>query len=225
MTQAPELTQRISRTSLGDSVYETLLEAILSGQFTAGTELNAVELAAKLDVSRTPVQEAIRRLEADGLVEHRTGRKARVARFSRPEILEIYEVRGLLEAAVAERAAARLSDEQLERLAAELSGLQQRAGGVGWAGDALEFDLRLHDILGEACGNGRLVADVLRYRLLVRSFCRMTGTEENLRAALRELGELLAALRARDAAAARAAMLRHIHARKQAAIDHVFGEA
>ena len=88
----------VKRPSLVDSVYETLLEAIISGQLSPGTELNSVQLANQLDVSRTPVTEAINLLAHDGVVEQVNHRRARVARFSRQELADIYEVRKLLEA-------------------------------------------------------------------------------------------------------------------------------
>ena len=68
--------------SLAESVYEAILERILRGTLAPGTALSAVRWAEKLDVSRTPVHEALRMLTADGLVENPAGRRAQVAKFS-----------------------------------------------------------------------------------------------------------------------------------------------
>src|SRR5579871_4312007 len=95
----------ISRTSLAESVYQHILEAILSGRLASGTEMSEVALAAELGVSRTPVHEALRRLAADGLVDSLAHRQARVATFTRQDVVDIYEMRGVLETAAAERAA------------------------------------------------------------------------------------------------------------------------
>ena len=67
----PQLDSPLKRLSLVDSVYETLLQAIVSGGLSPGAELNSVELAEQLDVSRTPVKEAIKLLTHDGLARQR----------------------------------------------------------------------------------------------------------------------------------------------------------
>ncbi len=105
--------------SLVDSIYETLLDAIVSGQLPHGSELNSVSLAKQLDVSRTPLREALRLLERDGLVHQAGNHKARVAEFSADDIREIYEVRLHLEAASAELAAKHITPDLLNELRAE----------------------------------------------------------------------------------------------------------
>lgn len=104
--------------------YRSLREDIVDGRLAPGEQLTEMQLAARLNVSRTPVREALRRLEQDGLVE-RAGRGMRVRRRSPEEILEIYEARVVLEAAVARGAAERrtsydliLLREALERMVA-----------------------------------------------------------------------------------------------------------
>src|SRR5579871_2103509 len=109
----------ISKTSLAESVYQRILETILAGTLPGGTELNEVTLAGELGVSRTPVHEALQRLVADGLVEHLPNRRDRVARFTREDVREIYEMRIILEGTVAERAARRLDPEELASLRSE----------------------------------------------------------------------------------------------------------
>jgi len=203
----------IHRASLADSVYETLLEAMIGGTLPGGTELNEVALAKQLDVSRTPVHEALRRLVADGLVKVERHRRLRVAALSHAEVREVYSMRRLLESAAAELAASRLSCEVLAELRRAADVLAAAKDAVDWTAQALKFDLAFHDAIAGACGNGRLQQDISRYRLLVRGLCRMTGTVENLHDALAEHLDILTALERRDGRAARDAMAAHIDAR------------
>lgn len=203
----------ISRASLADSVYETLLEAMIHGRLSAGVELNEVALARQLDVSRTPVHEALRRLVADGLVKACGRRRLCVAALSHDEVREVYAMRRLLEGAAAERAAPRIADEVLAGLRRTADALFADTRAVDWTARALQYDLAFHDAIAAACDNGRLRDDIARYRLLVRGLCRMTGTLDNLHAALVEHAAILDALEARDGRAAREAMAAHIDAR------------
>jgi len=207
------LTTSIARTSLADSVYETLLQAIVSGRLPSGTVLTSVDLAQQLDVSRTPVQEALRRLAADGLVECPTGRRATVVTFARTEIVEIYEIRRVLEGETAARAATRVPADEARNLCRRIESLLSSVGGLDWTAQALDFDVVFHEWLAQASGNRRLEEDIRRYRLLVRSFCRMVGSVENLTAAAQEHRAILEAIEQREGAAARQAMHVHIDAR------------
>lgn len=209
----------INRVSLADSVYETLLEAMIHGRLAAGAELNEVALARQLDVSRTPVHEALRRLAADGLVKTCGRRKLCVAALSHEEVREVYAMRRLLEGAAAELAAARISAETLADLRRTADALAESDRSVDWTTQALQYDLAFHDAIAAACGNGRLRDDISRYRLLVRGLCRMTGTLANLHDALAEHMAILEALEARNGRAARKAMAAHIDARLTCVLD------
>lgn len=205
----------LSKTSLAEAVYQNILQALLTGSLPSGTELNEVTLAAELGVSRTPVHEALLRLTADGLVEHLANRCDRVARFDRDGVREIYEMRILLEGAAAERSARRMDREVLATFRAEADALALPSSGRNWAARAIDFDIRFHAALAAAAGNERLRAEIVKYRHLVRAFCRMSGGPENLRQALEEHRAILTALEARDGAAARRAMTVHVEARLQ----------
>ncbi|MFI6348611.1 GntR family transcriptional regulator [Streptomyces sp. NPDC050560] len=97
------------------SVYARLHEGIINGEYSAGESLVETALAAQFGISRTPVREALRRLEQDGLVE-RGSRGMQVSRRSPEEILEIYEVRIILETAAARSAAEKRTALDLMRL-------------------------------------------------------------------------------------------------------------
>ncbi len=211
----------LPRTTLAEAACEAILENILSGALASGTELNEQALAQDLHVSRTPVREALARLQKDGLVVSDPQRKLRVASFTPEEVAEIYEMRGLLESAAAERAAGRVSKEVLAGLRRTADALRDEPDGGAWNARALEFDLQFHDAIARAAGNSRLRADIGRYRLLVRAFCRITGSPANLRRALAEHLRVIRALEARDPAKARDAMAAHIRARALAALGKI----
>jgi DNA-binding GntR family transcriptional regulator len=201
------------KVSLAANVYQRLLEAILSGALPGGEELNEVILARQLEVSRTPVHEALRRLAADGLVEALPNGKSRVVTFTSENVVALYEMRKILEGTAVEWAATRLEPERLTRLRQEADTLAAAPLGEAWPEQAISFDLHFHDVIAEASGNEFLCKDILRHRRLVQGFCRLTGTRENLRTAFEEHIRILEALEARDGAAARQAMVGHIEAR------------
>lgn len=213
-----DLDASLSRTSLADAAYETLLGAIIKGRLRSGTELTTVALARELSVSRTPVQEALRRLAADGFVEWARGREPRVARFGPQDLREIYDMRRILEGAAAFEAAASITDAALVELRRRANGLAASTGEAGWGERALDYDVHFHDVIARAAGNRRLHADITRYRNLVRAFCRATGSDENLRRAFQEHVRILEALEARDPGAARQAMEAHVAVRMEAVL-------
>jgi DNA-binding GntR family transcriptional regulator len=183
-----------------------LLEAIVGGALPSGTELSEVALAAQLNVSRTPVHEALGRLCNDGFVEQRKNRTARVAHSTSQDLQEMYEVRKLLECAAAERAATRLPPKQLAALRQEAEGLTVVPRGEDWLARAIDFDFRFHEAIARASGNDHLRAEIGRYFLLLRAFRRMLSQDE----AVGEHLAILRALEARDAGAASRAMAAHL---------------
>ncbi|MEW4564842.1 GntR family transcriptional regulator [Bremerella sp. JC770] len=222
----------ISRTSLTDSVYQKLLAAILRRELKEGEVLTTVALAKQLGVSRTPVQEALNRLAADGLVTCETGRRAQVAQFSREDVAEIYSLRKLLEGEAAARAATRLSPDVVSQMQRDLEALltasqefaYSDAGQDQWCQEALNQDSWFHDQLAMACDNRRMAEDIRRYRLLVRSFCRLVGSVENLKQAIAEHLTILNAIASGSPDEARSAMVNHIELRQTAVIQELFPE-
>jgi DNA-binding GntR family transcriptional regulator len=200
----------VPQRSLVDAVYESLLEAIVRGTLPSGTVLSEVALARQLDVSRTPVHDALRQLAKDGLVEQEKRRRARVARFTRDDIYEIFELRKYLEGPAAELAAGRMDDRQLGPLRAMAEQLAAHPEAVDWTVRWADFDEQFHRAIAEASGNKRLAQDVSRYRLLHRGFNKLSTDTDSLKQALAEHLEILAALEARDGPRARDAMVRHI---------------
>lgn len=89
----------------GEAAYSKLLSAIRAGHFAPGDRLRETDVAERLNLSRTPVREALRRLEADGIVEHRPRLGAVIRALSHSELVELYEMRIVLERTAAEMAA------------------------------------------------------------------------------------------------------------------------
>src|ERR1051325_3012113 len=102
--------------ALVDKLASDLQQRVLSGDIPSGTRLRQSALAAEFGVSRTPIREALRKLQAGGLVELQPHRGALVRGLSAREIRDAYEVRAELEALAAELAAVRIRHDQLDRL-------------------------------------------------------------------------------------------------------------
>lgn len=95
----------MSKSSSGTTAYETLMEKVRDGTFLPGDRLREEDVAAQLSLSRTPVREALRRLEAEGIVEHRPRIGAVIRQLGHAEVVELYEMRVVLEKTAAEFAA------------------------------------------------------------------------------------------------------------------------
>ena len=94
-------------------VYTVIRQGILDGTYEQGARLGEVELAMSLEVSRTPVREALRRLLSDGLIESIPNHGSRVRRWDPTQLVEVFSVRALLEANSAALAAARVTDDDM----------------------------------------------------------------------------------------------------------------
>ena len=141
---------------LRDVVFNTLRQAILTGELKPGERLMEIHLANKLGVSRTPIREAIRKLELEGLVTMIPRRGAEVAQITEKSLQDVLEVRRSLDALCAELACARISDEEIEALNVACKAFEEAT----MKGDIREIaaaDVALHDIIIEATGNKRLV--------------------------------------------------------------------
>lgn len=102
--------------SQGEAAYAQLLAAIREGEFAPGDRLRETDVADRLSLSRTPVREALRRLEADGIVEHRPRLGAVIRRLSHAELVELYEMRIVLERTAAEMAAKHAAAAEIDAL-------------------------------------------------------------------------------------------------------------
>lgn len=99
------MTPYVEDLSQGEIAYHTLLASIRAGVFKPGDRLRETDVAARLSLSRTPVREAFRKLEADGIIEHRARIGAIIRTLDHAEVVELYEMRSVLERTAAELAA------------------------------------------------------------------------------------------------------------------------
>lgn len=102
--------------SQGEVAYHRLLQAIKSGDFSPGDRLRETDVAERLSLSRTPVREALRKLEADGIVEHRARIGAVIRTLNRAEIVQLYEMRAVLERTAGEMAAKHANPTEIDEL-------------------------------------------------------------------------------------------------------------
>lgn len=201
-------------TSQGQDAYQRLIADIRAGVLRPGGRLTETEIARRFGISRTPVREAIRQLESDGLVVHHARVGAVVRALDYAEITELYEMRAVLEATAARfaaRAASEVEIAELEAINAEM------AGATADIPQLFELNRQFHSVLLNAARNRFLVKSVetVQKTLLILGPSTM---EEGGRAAeaLDEHAAVLDAIRARDEAAAEMAMRRHIEAAHRA---------
>ena len=131
---------------LRDLVFNTLRQAILKGELKPGERLMEIQLAEKLGVSRTPIREAIRKLELEGLVLMIPRRGAEVAKISHKNLQDTLEVRGALEELATDLACQRITDEELRELSAAEDHFQKVVKNGGTEIEIAEADEAYHDL-------------------------------------------------------------------------------
>lgn len=140
---------------LRDVVFKTLRKGILTGQLKPGERLMEVHLANRLGVSRTPIREAIRKLELEGLVIMIPRRGAEVAQITEKSLKDVLEVRRAMDALSVELACDRITEEEIQRLQAACTAFEEATHRKD-ASEIAKADVELHDIIVEATGNQRL---------------------------------------------------------------------
>ena len=192
----------------GESAYDALLASLREGLFGPGDRLREEEVGARFNLSRTPVREALRRLEADGIVEHRPRLGAVVRTLSHGEVVELFEMRVVLERTAAEMAAKHGAKAEFDRLD-DLNQiiLIERANPAKAAAINQEF----HRILYLACRNRFLLesARALNNSLLLLRPTTLTD-DTRIDAVFRQHQDIIEALRCGDAKAAGAAAEAHL---------------
>ena len=192
-----------------DAVREALRRAILDGQLAPGTRLSVPELARQFGVSRSPVREAVLLLVGEGLAVEHHRRGAEVARLELGDLLELYEVRAVLDGLAARLSAERMTKTDLVALRGVLDA--QGAAALGEARVFRDLDYRFHELLVQRCGNARLIRQAeLLAREMRLGWLYHVDTVPHLTQAHEEHREIEAALRQRDGPRAEAAMRAHL---------------
>ena len=206
---------------LRDVVFNTLREAILRGDLEPGERLMEIALANRLGVSRTPIREAIRKLELEGLVVMIPRKGAHVASITKKDLQDVLEVRTSLEILAAKLACERMNDQQRENLYQALEHFKdvlKTKDVTAIAGADVDF----HDVIFASTQNARLVQilnnlreQMYRYRL---EYLKDFSSHERL---LQEHRALAAAIEAKDQELAAAIVRAHIENQEISVIRHI----
>jgi DNA-binding GntR family transcriptional regulator len=200
-----------------EEAYRYLKTRIMSADLTPGASLNELEIAAALGTSRTPVREAIRKLEQEGLAMRYPNRGAIVAKLSMTDVLEIWQLREILEPAACRLAADRVDRSALAQIERAFLDLQGREMGPEAYEGFLRADMGLHGLIVDSTGNAtfRRVLEMLNERIVQ---VRVVTSPARFRHAVDEHLAIIAALKAHDAQEAMQAMRRHLESARQSLV-------
>ena len=199
---------------LRDVVFNTLREAILKGELKPGERLMELQLASKLGVSRTPIREAIRMVEQEGLAVTIPRKGAEVAKMTEKDMEDVLEIREALDELAAKIACNKITEEQLKRLN-EIKEEFEDSTRTNEVKRIAEADVSFHDVIYDATGNPKLVnmlnnlrEQIYRYRV------EYLKDEKNYPILIKEHEDIMKALSARDKEEVVKAM--HVHIANQA---------
>lgn len=195
---------------LREVVFETLREAIIQGDLSPGERLMEVQVAEELGVSRTPVREAIRKLELEGLVVMVPRKGAYVADISLRDLSDVFEVRRALEGLAAELAADRATDEEIEELERTLVKISDAIEN-NRVEDTVELDTQFHELLYAASRNERLRGILSQLREQIHRYRLQSWTRPNrARVAFEEHRAIVEAVAERNPELAKERAIAHI---------------
>lgn len=198
-----------------EHAYREIRDAIIKGRFGPSDRLGEEAIAKQLGVSRTPVREAFRRLEVEGLVEIKANSGVRVVQWSPKDIENAFEIRILLEARAAWRAASRITSEQLDEMRQLAGQIREQSVLSAEEESAIArrcvLNARFHEIFMRAADNEalrRTVEGITSFPLVKWNFKHLNADE--IRRSDEQHFELLRAFEERDADWASAIMTSHI---------------
>jgi DNA-binding GntR family transcriptional regulator len=200
---------------------ELIREAILDGRLVPGERLKEEELARELGISRTPVREALLMLQAEGLVNATPNRGAAVRVHTPEDLDDLYQLRALLEGYAARRAAARISEEQIELM----RGSCDRFDMLSPADELRELvreNLLFHNTILDAAGSARLagmVREVIELPLVYKSYIWYSPDQKQISAHYHR--QIVNALAARDSERAELIMKEHVFEARDLLVSHV----
>lgn len=209
---------------LRDVVFNTLRQAILKGELKPGERLMEIALAERLGVSRTPIREAMRKLELEGLVVMIPRRGAQVANITEKDLNDVLDVRIALENMAIEKACERMTEEEMGRLWVAAKEFE-RTMGEGNLVKLAEADVAFHEIIYRAADNRRLnqVLNNLREQIY-RYRVEYLKEEETRNVLVMEHEELTQAIKERDVKRAQEISYRHIENQRMAIIRSIRDE-
>ena len=206
--------------NLMEQVYEQLVDLLVRGELRPGDVITERRMAERLNASRTPIREALGRLESEGLVYKQPSRGVTVSPFSTEAFVEVLNIRILLESEAARLAAGRIAPERIEMIRNQLEALAKRPSPT--LSEIWVVDDLLHGEIADAAGNAlmaSLIRDLRRrthvYNAYRRAITPSFGIDGNT--------ILLNAIASGDQEHARQAMVHHIESVKLAIIERLSG--
>lgn len=208
------------RANLTEQVYEQMIELLIRGELRPGDVIAERSMAEMLKASRTPIREALGRLESEGLVYKQPSRGVTVSPFSAETFVEILHVRQLLEAAAARMAAGRIPAERIRRIRDALA--ETAAKPHPTLEEIWTVDDMLHGEIADAAGIGLMTSIILDLRRRTHVFNAYRNPAAH-RFNFAENSQLLDAIESGDSDRAYEAMFSHIESVKKALIDRLSG--
>lgn len=206
---------------LRDVVFNTLRQAILKGELKPGERLMEIALAERLGVSRTPIREAMRKLELEGLVVMIPRRGAQVANITEKDLNDVLEVRIALENMAIEKACENMPEDSMSKLWVAAKEFE-RTTAEGNLVKMAEADVAFHEIIYQASGNRRLIQvlnnlreQIYRYRV------EYLKEEETRNLLVREHEEMTKAIRERDVKKAQEIAYEHVENQRMGIIRSI----
>ncbi|MCI5995780.1 MAG: GntR family transcriptional regulator [Blautia sp.] len=206
---------------LRDVVFNTLRQAILKGELKPGERLMEIQLANRLGVSRTPVREAIRKLELEGLVLMIPRKGAEVAEITIKDLEDVLEVRAALEELAVKDACLNITEEQLQELRKANMDFKKSMEGDDLI-SRVQADMRFHEIIYDATNNRRLVQILNNLREQMYRY-RMEYLKDRsmYQVLLNEHEDILQGLEQHDLEKAGEAICIHIENQKESIINSI----
>ncbi|OSP54602.1 GntR family transcriptional regulator [Pseudoruegeria sp. SK021] len=200
----------VSATAVAESVADVIRERIIKGDLAAGARIVERKLSAELNVSRTPVREALKLLRADGLVEISRNCGAQVTGYTPAEARQLFDVIAVMESLAAERLAQRITPDELDQIE-DLHAAMLAYYKVGNVEDYFDANSAIHDAIIDLCGNAALKDAHKRVMLRTRRGRYLAiMSPVRWKQAVAEHETLMDALRLRDASAAAAIWRQHL---------------
>lgn len=218
--EAESLHDAGDRPNLTEQVYQQLIDLLIRGELRPGDVITERRMAERLNASRTPIREALGRLEAERLVYKQPSRGVTVSPFSTEAFVEVLNVRILLEAEAARLAAGRIPPDKIALIRSELAKIAAKPTPT--LSEIWEVDDLLHGEIAAAAGNTLMAAMIedLRRRTHVYNAYRQAITPSF---GIQENTILLDAITSGDQTRAEQAMVRHIESVKKAIIERLSG--
>ncbi|MGF7184162.1 DNA-binding GntR family transcriptional regulator [Desulfitispora alkaliphila] len=204
---------------LREIVFDSLRDAIINGTLKPGERLMEVQLAEEMGVSRTPVREAIRKLELEGFVVMVPRKGAYVAGISLKDIADVFEIRAALEGLAAGLAAERCTDDELEELERHLVKVTELVNSNDIQ-TLVDIDTGFHDIIYKASRNEKLVQIISNLREQIQRF-RTTSlaVPGRLREVVMEHKQIVEAIAERNICLARDLAQNHVENAENIMLD------